>query len=351
MQIELNTVALANVIKRVAKGLVKNKFLPYTGYIMISGSGQNMSFAVNDGSNTYIYTLIREYEFEEEFSVCVDGERLLQLMLKMTTNKTKIIIDGDTVVVRGNGTYTFKKEEGTVPVMTFEELTGGVEHPAIVLPKLSEFNKAEGGLSKLIVNPTLMGYYVSNLQILTTNGVKLSKVLTESVTATTFYITTRMMELLRTCEGDELSIFTVNGINVIKTPTKLIYGPKQPGHDKFPADGLNTLLDTTNPHNFTVGSKDLLEAIDRLLVFNEATVYLMIDSGAVKLELDNKKQTREILCGYGDEELVYKSEFRVSELKELLVRHTGTVTLSFSENDAPIKIMSSGLTQMLATVV
>lgn len=351
MQIELNTNRLANIVKKVGKGLIHNKFLPYTGYIMISGKGTNMSFAVNDGSNAYIYTLNREEPFELDFSVCVNGERLLQLMTKMTTNKTRIIIEDKTVVIQGNGKYTFTQEEGKVPIVSFEDLTGGIEHGAIKLPAIDLFNKAEGGLSKLVVNPTLMGYYVDNNVILTTNGVKLSSITTESTTATTFYITTRMMDLLRTCEGEDLYIFNSDGINVVKTSTKLIYGPEQPGHTDFPAEKLKELLTVANPNSFTVAADAVLEAIDRLQVFDEGTVYLSINTGAVKFELDNKKRTEEILCSYEDEDMKYKAQFRVSALKELLSRHKGAINFHFVDSESPIKITSSGLVQILATVV
>jgi hypothetical protein len=354
-ELTIGTVALATIVKRVSKGLVKNKFLPYSGYIMISGTKEELRFIVNDGSNVFVHIIEKDYGITEDFNTSVDGERLLQLVSKLTKDKTKIKITDKVMELICGGTYSFQIESELVPYLTFDELMTVQEGanrgdiPTMVLPTINNFVTAQAGLSKLVVDTRLMGYLVANNIINTTNSSKLSSVDTKEETENSFYITTRMIDLYGTFTDEVASIYSNNDINIIKTPTKLIYGPVQPGKDNFPE--LDGVLSTEFDNELIVNQSDLLLTLDRLQVFNEVTVYLIVKDGEVILSLNPKKNTFEKLGTMDDKELEYSKQFDVSALKELVSKHNEDITIYFG-NDAleAIKLTSDGLTQLLASM-
>jgi DNA polymerase III sliding clamp (beta) subunit (PCNA family) len=351
----IGTVALATIVKRVSKGLVKNKFLPYSGYIMIKGTEEELSFIVNDGSNVFVHKIIKDYGITEEFNVSVDGERLLQLVSKLQEDKTKIKVDEKLVTLYCGGTYSFQIETELVPYSTFDELMEVEEGatrediPTMVLPPINKFVTAQAGLSKLVVDTRLMGYLVDDKVINTTNSSKLSCVETEKETDDSFYLTTRMVDLYGTFTDEEANIYCNNGINIIKTPTKLIYGPVQPGHDTFPA--IAGVLATEFEHTLVINQNDLLSALERLQVFNEITVYFNVKDGEITLSLNPKKKTFEPIGTTDDTELEYSKQFDAGDLKELVGKHQEDITVHFGSDDLEaIKLTSDGLTQLLASM-
>jgi len=354
MQVELRTSTLSTIMGRVSKGLVTNKFLEYTGYVMITVYNKHMEFTVNDGSNVYVHKINVGHKKEDsqyDAKACINGENFLKLVNKITTEKTKLTFKKDTVVVKGNGTYTFKKEIGDVPYKTYSEIVGDKEISEHVLPPISKFNLAEAGLSKLIVNPTLMGYYFTGNKLITTNGVKLSIVETEESTDTNYYLTTRMYDLLKTCDTEEeVRITQAGDINILKTPTKFIYGPVQPGQKDFPAESANSIASMEFNHSITVESKRMLEIINRLLIFTEVNLKFTFKDGVVEGYASEKENTKEIVTRSADKDASFSAVYNVNELKDLLEKHSGKVTLHFNDGSSPIKLTSEGIEQILAAV-
>lgn len=353
-KITISTVALASIVKRVSKGLIKNKFLKYTGYIMISGAKEGLTFSVCDGSSVYEHKINKDYGITEDFQISVDGEKLLQLVSKLGRQKTELQITKTHLLVKCGGNYSFPIEEDNVPVVSFDELVPTEELnantvPSMVLPSMKYFNSALAGLSKLVVDVRLMGYFVSNNKIVTTNSAKASSVTTDRQTEHEFYLTTRMVDLYSTIDDEEATIYSWDGVNIIKTPTKLIYGPVQPGKEDFP--DLSGIFELEFEQSFTVSTESLLNALDRLKVFNSATFHLNIINGRVNVTLDPSKHTYEQLIDMDDISINYNKEFDINEFKDLTAMHTDTVTVHFmNENIDAVKLTSTGLTQFLATM-
>lgn len=356
MKIKYDTELLSNVVKRVSKGLVANKFLPYSNNIKISILKDMTYLAVSDGSNTYIHKINNVGTgTQESYSVNVNGQKFLMLVSKTTSKTVSLEIKGNKLIVTGNGRYTFDVDTESVPVKSYQELTEGYEIRQIILPHMGKFETAEAGLSKLVVNPTLMGYYISNNYLITTNGVKLSIVKCDlgtpeydTDTQHSFYLTTRMVELLKTCENEEVRLQNIGQLNILITPTKLIYGPEQPGKAEYP--DVVTFVDNLKYNKyFVLGREHMTSAVDRISIFDNSYIKIKVKDGVVSV-LTDKENVEEVgNCGFTEEE--YEGKFNVVELKDLISKQTGDVTFYFSTEDEPIKLETDSITQVLASVV
>lgn len=347
MKIDFNTIAFANIVKRVSRNLSSNKFLPYTANIRLTVLEDSSYLAVCDGNNTYIHKLNSGCG-DGSYTGSVNGEKFVQLLSKITTERVTLVLEPDRIVVKGNGSYNFRLQPDEVPVFSLKELLGDEDIPCYTLPEPNMFNLAEAGLSKLVVNPNLMGYYMVSNNLITTNGVKLSIVNHDANMGENYYLTNKMVDLYKTCETEEATITCHNGVNIIQTPTKLIYGPVQSGFESYP----NTLGFVENlelEKSFSVDSYFLNEVLDRLAILATEDVIIENLNGKIYVCIPENMETRELLAE--DDEHEYVGKFQLSSLKELCEKHTGNVVVLYDTFNKPIKLLSKNITQVLAPKV
>jgi len=347
-KITLNTILLQNVTRKLLKGLGSNKIVPYTNYITIKLKDKQLTFYTSDGNNTYLISLNVDCEQEDTYSIM--GEQFIKLVQKITTETITLKHNNTLLEIIGNGVYKMDILTDIVPEpalldVTSEEVVSG----KLNIKDLLLFDTASAALGKLIVNPMLMGYYLNDKDIVTTDGIKLSIAtgLANSFT-TPFYLTQRMVELLLTIDGTvDINLYQQDGVVMIVSDNYTIYGGEQPGKGDYPNYLNFKEFELTQTLLLTDTLSNIQNIIDRVKILSNNTIYLKtVDD---KLCLQDTKGTQEVLTtDVAEIPISLNVLLDVQALSDLINKQKTNITIGYCEGYSPIFIKTPNLVQILA---
>lgn len=347
--ITINTLLLQAVLNKIKLGIGGNRILAYTNYITFEIREDLLTLTTTDSSNFYIHYINLDERVEEPVAFSIIGEAFIQLISRSTSETVEIEVLDKSVNVHSNGTYVYEKIEELIPV-TIPMLN--VESYDITGLSISKLNVAESGLDKQVVDRSLMGYYLTGTQVVTTNGVKLCKV--EDITPIelpTTFLSLEFVNLLRSCEGTK-TLYRIDGKIVVATENSVIIGPEQSNVENYPdVSGLMEQLEGIYPQSnrIKLDSKKLTECLSRLSIFNSTHVYLNAEKGILSLTTNKKNSTVEKL--YEDPNILdARIPLSIPQLLDLVSKHVGEVELLYADEQAPIMLKAKNITQVLAPI-
>ena len=253
---KLNTDLLKGMLNTVNK-CKPNQLLEITSYYNIKASNNRLVLTATDSVN-YIQC-IANIKSKEEFEVIVKADQFAKLISKTTSKEIELKIDGDSLVVKGNGTYK-------VEIFTEEEYPSYEMNSCKVFnnrtkPLLHALNVAKNIKSEATADGILYNYLIRDDKLIATDSLKISysevKGFEENL-----LLPPGLANLLDsiTDESCEVSINEDNTAITFKSEGVFIYGALEEGEDEFP--DVVSLFEDELPYNVELDTMQLLGALD-----------------------------------------------------------------------------------------
>ena len=267
MKLSIKTDTLKEMVSKVVKGAGLNKLVPLTSMLAIELKSNILTMHTTDMSN-HLY-INHDKIAGEDFYVTVGVEQFSKLIGKMTCENVTLELKGNSLEVKGNGTYNIElplDENGNLikfpnPYTMPLPSVGTIELTTVK----AILNTAKQSLATTLEIPCYTGYYVGD-KVIATDTYKICgmniKLFDEPV-----LISSEMMDLLDVIDTEKIDVGMNDDIITFTTPDCAIYGYKMEGLEDFSIDAINGLLDTEFDSVCKVSKTAMLALLDRIALF------------------------------------------------------------------------------------
>lgn len=350
MKLEMSTVKLNAILASVEKGVGEMRILPVTGFIKLSLKKGVLSVVATDSINFVTYT---EKGYEGDDGEClVKARQLIQLASRTTKDKIKLTLKDTHLEVKGNGTYKIElNTEDEFPEYEFNKKAK--KHKVKVSQLKDVFNVNKAAVATDMLMPCLTGFNMGDVST-TTDGVKMIINNSSIIKGEHMLVTQPQAELLKTLRDDEVTI-QKDGSKLLFTTTHIaIFGVETDDSDEYPDITHLASLETDN--QATVNREELLDALNRLMLFVEST-----ENDGITLEFQKSQVKVKDVKNNSEEAVKYKSKkikdtaiVNVSNIYmvDLIQALKGAeVTLLYSaDEETPLVIKQDEITQLLSVM-
>lgn len=363
MKISIDTNKLKDMLSKVGKGVGNNKLLPITSLIALHTVENSLHIIATDNVN-YI-ECIEECDGDNEFYTVLDASTLIKLISKQTSTTISIEIDGNAVIVKGNGTYklsiikdssgnniTFPKGNKIEDISI--ESTVNVDMSDLLILK----DCLKSSMAVSYANPALRNYCLSTSGVITTDSIRASKY-DKDILHRDIVLTPEIVNLLDNIDADEVKCaFTENTVQ-FETDNCIIWGEYySESFANFPLNALLHFFKMESVNEFSVNKSDLINTLDRLSLFTDSRFKgetpIILKLGANDLtvsDVNNEAvETVEYLTinSTSEAELVINAETLIQELKSC---RDNTVKILTSKDNKLVALSDDNITHVICTMV
>lgn len=359
MKFQVKADVLKDMVARAIKGASCNKLIPLTNMISVELNNGELTLHTTDMTN-HLY--IRKKQTADNFSgdegaVTVGVETFSKLVGRMTCEIIKFELKGNSLEVKGNGTYNIE--------LPLDENGNPIAFPNPILDELPEkdtialqdikimVNTAKSSLATTMEVPCYTGYYIGD-KVITTDTYKIcciDKCLLEEEVL----ISPEMMNLLDLMEADTIKVYANDSVILFSTPECDVYGYKMDGIEDYQVDAISQLLATPFYQICKVSKDSLLATLDRIALFvgtydNKAIRLTFTPEG---INVSSKKTDGVELVSYTESEnfkpftCLIDIDTLISQVKANI---PDTVELHYG-HDKFVSITNGIVTQILALLV
>lgn len=354
MEIKLKTNTLKTLTNKVIKGMGNNKMLPITEMIGINIEGNTLSLLSTDGRNKVEVKATIENPDNFSTKIAINGNNFSKLIQKMTTENVVLDIEGEKLVIKGNGNYSFSlpaDEDGNLVVFESLFLDGDeeIEADTNLLKESYQVNKESAATTLEI--PAYTGFYFDENGSVATNSLKISY-FSAKVFKNPVLLNSSFVQLFSLLDDEKVKIKENNSEIFIYTPTVSILGFKMPELTDFPITDIKPFIDTEMDHKVKVNKQALLNLLERISIF--VTPY---DKNGIKIDFTKEGLKVWTIKGDNNELLPYIDTVNfiedsilvdVSNFKALVgSNNEQEVTIHYGNPNA-IKMTFKNVTQIIA---
>ena len=356
MKANFNTSQLQNLVTKAVKGASNNKLLPLTSLMSVDYDGNGkLSLTTTDYTNYLIVSASDISMSDDEIHAVVSAETFAKLVSKMTSESVTIEQTDEFLHVSG-GKSDYKIEialdvDGSAIVLKAPEFKAEVNQSVKLASVKNILATAKSALATELKAPCYTAYYVGD-NILSTDSYRVCAI-REKLLDKPVLVRADTMDLLDIAEsdlkcgvdGESLRFVTDDGTFSLTTKVN-------EGIESYAVDALNQFVNSEFDAKCTMRKNDLLQALDRLVLFvsdyDRNTINLLFDKDS--LTLTNKKNAgKEVVEYSGDKteklfECAINIEFLVSQIK---AHPNDDITISYGLPNC-IKIESGDVTQIIA---
>jgi len=323
---------------------------------LIELKASNNSLEMSVTNKEYFVKTVIPIESDEEFHATVSAVLFLKLISQFTTKDIELTVEDTSLVVNGNGTYriplVFDGEELFVlPSIKVENPTTSFKIPTSVLENMLMYNMKEAVKGLM---PIQKLFYVDENGCITFNT---------SACVTSFnlespikmLLSQKVVKLFKLFESEEVNFDyeeqeVSNG--VIQSKVKFYNDEVELSSilltdetllNSCPVEAIRKRADNEYEHSISVSKDDLLQAIQRLLIFTpskdivKAYSNFVFENSGVSI-YDRKKENREIISYIEDVDDLstpYEAILDLNDLKYSLENCKGDhITLNFGNHQA-----------------
>lgn len=353
MRLTIKTSKLQDMVSKVINCSSNNKLIPLTSLMSIKVEGGRLTLTTTDATN-YFYVSMSDAVECEDFEIAVLADLFTKLIQKMTCEDTILTISGNTLEIKGNGTYTMElplDEAGRAikfPNKLPDTYTAGKTISKKDVEKVINYNK--NSLATSVTLPSICCYYCGDA-VITTDQCKACSTDIQLFNTPTL-VSPQLMQLLSVMSGAEIEVELTENAIVYESGYDTIYAPIIEGVNTFPATALQTLLDGEFTSECVVDKNDLLSLLNRILLFvgsyDNKGVYLTFTSDGILVS--TKKSSGSELIKYAtvnnfkDYTCVVDIEMFKSQIE---TQESDTVKIAFGSPIA-IKLISDTSVEIIA---
>lgn len=286
MKLKMETTKLQGMLSKSIKGVGNNKLIPLTSLMLVKLEDNTLTLVTTDATN-YLY--IREPDIKgEDFYVTLYAEQFSKLIARLTSEYVSLELKQSAVeVISGNGVYLLElplDENGELikypdPLNDFVPSDDTVELDyETVKTVLTEVKSA---LAVTLEEPCYTNYYVGDA-VIATDRYKIAY-MDKQVFDKARLISADTFELLSVTQAEKISVDFNDPVIVFDTPQCTIYGNTSSGVEDFSADIITGLVQEEFDCMCKLSKTELLQALDRLMLFVG-----QYDKNSITLTFDKK---------------------------------------------------------------
>lgn len=265
---KITTTRLKEATNKAVKGAGFNNLIPLTSMIGIKLSEGNLYISTTDMTNTL--TAIIDKVVGDDIDVTVDADKFAKLIGKMTCTDIELLLEDDSLIVKGNGTYKLpliSDEDGLVVFPLVERIptSGKVKLTSI----MNAYNVNRFALAKTLEQPSLTGYYCGKQVISTDATVITFNNFNMFGEDDAMLISAQMMQLLTLNDKEDIEVAKNGNDLQFVTDNLVISGSVLEGIEDFPVNEITAYLDEAFTSFCKVPKGLLLDVLDRLSLFIE----------------------------------------------------------------------------------
>ena len=358
MEVSIKTAVLQDLVNKAIKGAGNDKVMPITQLIGIELIGQNLYLSTTDGENHLtVYDKVITAEGDSAF--CVSAETFSKLVAKTTCEQMFLKKEGNSLKVRGNGTYTFAiaaDEENTAVVMPQATLFAGEKIVKEFSTKVKDLKDAFAiGKTAVATNnstPCFIGYYFYENGSVTSDGSK-AAYLKKKIFDTPVLLSSAFMNLGGLLTGEEVNVLESEERVYFSTNGMMMCGKKMAEVAQFPIESIIQFTEAEFPHTVKLNKTALLNVLDRVALFigtyDRNCVRLNFSENGV-LVADLHAASAETIKGEGDLK-EFSALLDVESLKTMLSANTEEAIILSYGNPQAIKMKFGDAVQILSTQI
>lgn len=225
---------------------------------------------------------------QETFKASVNAQLFLNLISKLTTEEIELTKDNNNVKIVANGEYKVPMifNNGTLlelPKIDIGEVTGNMTINSNILLSINQFNSKEL-IRGIAVKPVQKYYYIDELGAITfTSGACVNSFSLESPIK--MLLDEKVVKLFKLFKSDEPVSFTIGHTELsdtmiqtkvrFETPFVTITAilPDSGLISSVPVSAIRGMADKNYNYSVVIERENLLDAINRVLLFNETNTY------------------------------------------------------------------------------
>ena len=354
--IKIKTDMFKALLSNAVKVCSFDKMLPLTELIELKIEDNMLFIKTTDNINTLILKQPLEGE-NDNMRVVVDANLINNLVNKITTEFTELLLTDNTLLITGNGTYNLElrvDESGEIikfPEVSYDESKANIEFEFEALA--NKLETCSGAISVDDDLAEMCNYYLKD-KVIATNTFKITSIDNiDELKTTELFISRKLGKIIRSLILGKVKFYTEDNKVYFISQSAILSGEINRDLDKYPLQSILSFLDDTYAYHRTIEKGKLLALIDRLTLFvfdyerNELDLTFTKD----KLTATNSKQTSNETISYeGEDDLI---EFICSvDLKCLKAQveslNAEKVELYFG-SDKTIKFVDGNITAIVAT--
>ena len=352
---KIATQILKDATNKAIKGASNNNLMPLTSMIGLKLNDGVLSLLTTDMSNTLCVKI--DKVAGDDVDITVPSEVFSKLINKLYCDTTELTLNGETLVVKGNGTYKIPlvvDEEGIVSFPDIEMLDSDKIKPSNV--KLTSIMRAyninRASLCKTLDFPELTGYYCANRVVSTDGNVITFNNFNLLGSESPVLISAQMMQLLTLNDSEDITLYDGGNTLSFVTDNVIITGPKLDGIDSYPYEDVVAYLDEAFESSCKVPKELLLSVLDRLSLFIEPydNNCANFTFSRVGINIHSKKDSSTEVINYtgSDNFKSFSCSVNIPLLKEQLLAYPDDTVQIFYGNDNAIKLVSGSVIQVIA---
>lgn len=356
--IKVKTESIQKMLNKAVKVCSLDKFSPLTILTEVKIEGGYLCITTTDTRTNF--QIKEKVETEDSMRVVVDVQLLTNLVNKITTQEIGFDTNGNALVIEGNGVYyldigidesgevikfpEIKEPAGEGIDIDFKELTRRLEIAKSSIP--ASFDAKE-----------MNNYYMAQ-SIIASDAFKVSSIPNiESLKSKELFISRELGNILMSLgiEKGKLDYNSDTNILTIFDSNYIIQSTIGQDRENYPLEGINTMLSSTYDYNAEISKGELLDILDRALLFikdfdrNGISLTFKAD----RLSIASVEQTVKEDIKYTKAEVDGLVEFNalvdIKNLKEQLdVLPEDKITIQFGGNDVAIKMVQGDIIQVTA---
>ena len=299
MSITLNTVELNNVCSKILSAVDSNGMSEITETLELILVNKILYLQVTN--REYFIKVKLSTELEGDFHATVHAELFLKLISKITTELITLDIEGNSLVISGNGNYKLPmvyegSELLSLPTIEIKNETNSFMVSGKILNSILAYNSKQFAMGN-IVNPIQSLYYVDeNGAITFTNGATVNKFsFPEPVK---LLLNSKLVKLFKLFKNEDIKFIIGQDVvssEIIQTKVKFISSDIEltsilPMNEveikKVPVQAIRDRAFKDYDTVVVVNRDELLQAINRLYIFSDSSTSVDRTFGVFTFETD-----------------------------------------------------------------
>lgn len=271
MSVSISTIKLQEAVSKAIKGVGNNKLIPLTSLMCVEVRNSEMTIITTDATN-YLY--VKENVNSDDFYAVIDANTFAKLISKMTCENVVLNISSmGFLEVKGNGTYKIElplDEDGQPikypdPVSNLKlsgDTSAGVINRSTLQVILDTIQPA---LADTLEIPCYTGYYMGDT-VVATDTYKIAN-MDLQLFGEAKLVSREFVNLASVFTEENIDVNIVDDTIVYSTKNCILYGKFMEDVEDFAIEPIMGLVNTDFESKCSVAKNELLQLLDRLLLF------------------------------------------------------------------------------------